>query len=413
MSNFEVKTLDNMVPVLLVFYEDGTTFTIGISFNVGGRNEWKRKASYDGISHFLEHQFFKGSPQANLTPAEVNRALDGLAGVTNAYTTEDHTAYFVKCLNDPETIDNAIELWDKLLILGEINQTEFDKESFVVRQEFRRMEDNPPFLLNVRMNEKLFEGTSLEMTVIGDEESLESVTLEQMESYRDEHYGLENAALMVLGNFDKDRIFNMLNATFGSRKVRSGKPTYEKVDYQVPKVSNFNFLKINKPTPLIYYGFTVMTPGALSDDKYGLQILMAYLTLGRSAQVQEKLVRTGLCAFAFAFTSIFEDIGSLTIIAGVQGSMHEKAHDATFLMLHDTLTMDVSDALLTKIVDRMEFSARSNQEEPLSIMYSQAASLWRSGKFVSMEERFENLRNVSVDKFKEVRQKVLGQLNGV
>lgn len=141
------------------------------------------------------------------------------------------------------------------------------------------MEDNPPFLLNVRMNEKLFEGTSLEMTVIGDEESLEAVTLEQMESYREDHYGLENAALMILGNFDKERIFDILNTTFGSRAVRSIKPSYEKVDYQPPEVSNFTVLKINKPTPLIFFGFTVKTPGGLSEDKYPLQILMAYLTL--------------------------------------------------------------------------------------------------------------------------------------
>ena len=113
-ENFEVRKLKNGTPVLLATFPDSETVTLGITYNVGGRNEWKKGKEYDGVSHFLEHQFFKGNPEAGLNPIEVNQAFDALGGLSNAFTMEDTTCYYVKCLNTE--LDNAINLWNKLLI---------------------------------------------------------------------------------------------------------------------------------------------------------------------------------------------------------------------------------------------------------------------------------------------------------
>ena len=52
-KNFDIRKLDNGTPVLLALFPDGQTVTVGITYNVGGRNEWKLGKEYDGISHFL------------------------------------------------------------------------------------------------------------------------------------------------------------------------------------------------------------------------------------------------------------------------------------------------------------------------------------------------------------------------
>ncbi|MCE7734811.1 MAG: insulinase family protein [Candidatus Heimdallarchaeota archaeon] len=410
-ENFEIRKLKNGTPVLLANFADSETVTIGITYNVGGRNEWNRGIEFDGVSHFLEHQFFKGNPEIGLDPLGVNQAFDSLGGMTNAFTMEDTTCYYVKCLNTE--LDNAIDLWDKLLIFGEIDQKEFDKEAFVVKQEFRRMEDSPTFLLYVKMKKQLHKGTSLEMDVIGNEVSLSKIKLHQMEEYRDEHYGMENAALMVLGNFDKEYVYNKLNDTFGSKAAKLDKPKYELTSYSPPTESKFKLVKVEKQTPLVFFGLGIKTPGALSEDRAALEIIMSYLTLGKSSLLQEKLVRSGMCSFATSFTELYQDIGNIVLLAGTPLEMYPQAHAASMKMLHQLLTMEWSSQLLDTIIERIEYSYRSNSEEPMSMLMGQASSLWRRGKFQSMNERLDELKNVTLDKIYEVRQKILTNLNGV
>lgn len=410
MSDFEIRELDNGVKVLLALFKDGETVTIGVSYNVGGRNEWKRDASYDGISHFLEHQFFKGDPEKT-TPLQVHQKIDSLGGMTNAFTTEQATCYFTKCLS--EEVNEAIDLWSELLTYGKIAQEEFDKEAFVVKQEFRSFEDTPHFYLQTHMQKKLFEGTSLEMDVIGNEESLSSVTVQQMEEYRDEHYDLKNAILMLLGNFDRDEVYKRLNKRFGQRKLRMDKPHYELTQYEVPTKSEMRVVKIEKETPLVYIGTTIKTPGGRSEDKPALDLLSAFLSMGKSSMVQEKLVRTGITAFAFSYISTFEDTSSLNVIAGVPPPMLEKAHEGLFKMLYELLRREVKQEDLTNLCDRIENLSLSSSEEPLSLIFSQGFGYWNRGKFQTIEEAIVELRAVTMEEFSEVRRKVLGEFNGV
>ncbi len=408
-KNFKTRKLNNGVPVLMATYPDGETATIGISYNVGGRNEWKRGNEYDGISHFLEHQFFKGSPP--LTPQKVNEALDDLGGLDNAGTTNEITFYYAKTLRSE--VFNAIDLFDKLLIFGEISQEEFDKEAFVVKQEFRRLEDNPPFLLYKSLKSELFKGTSLEMDVIGNIDSLSKVSLRQMEEYRNEHYGLENAIILVIGNYDKEKVYDKLNETFGQRKVKSDKPRYQLTEYQTPTNSKLRVKIIEKDTPLVFYGLAIKTPGGKSEYRAALDILTSYITLGKSSLLQKQLVRSGVCAFAFSFTELHEDIGNLILVAGAPQATYPQAHQATMKMLHDALTMEITPELLKNICNRIEYDMRANLEEPMGMLYEQAIGYWQRGRFISMEEMLDEIRSVTIEKYNEVRNMVLNNLSGV
>jgi zinc protease len=341
----------------------------------------------------------------------VHQRIDELGGVTNAFTYKQVTCYFTKSL--ASELDQAIELWNELLTFGEISQEEFDKESHVVQQEFRRGEDNPVQFLFRKLSTHLHEGTSLEMDVIGNEESLSTVTLDQMEQYRFEHYDLKNAALMILGNFDADKVYNSLNSTFGQRKVREEKPSYQLAEYKAPQENNVRLFRYDKPSPLALLGIGIRTPGARSEDHAALEILSSYISLGRSSLIQEKLVRSGITAFAFSTGNSFEDVGEIMILVGAPPPMVQQAHDQLMHMLHDALTMEITEELLDEVCDQIEYSKRRSREEPMSVLMDQAFDYWDSGEFVSLEESMARLRAVTVEDYNQVRQKVLGHLDGV
>ena len=383
---FEVKTLNNGIPVLFIIYPDSETVTMGVTFHVGGRNE---NLSIDVISHFLEHQFFKGNE--HLSPSAVNERLDLLGGISNAFTTEDTTCYLTKCLSSE--IEPAINLWNELLSFGKISKEEFDKEVFVVKQEFRRFLDNPPFYLYTHIKSQLFKGTSLEMTVIGNEKTLNSVGLQTMEEYRLKHYGLENSAIMILGGFDKAKIFQQLNSTFGARKVRESKPQYPLTPYQQSTHSHMVGFTIKNESPFIFFGFGIKTPGGLSDDRLIIELLSSMLSLGRNSLLNKTLVRAGLASFAYADAEMHRDVGIFSIIVGTPVNTLGQAHEKTFQILYDFLNQEITSSMMSKAIDQLEDLTLNMLEDPMTAMFEQSTSIWRNGRFIPHEEEFALLRS--------------------
>ncbi|MDH5403052.1 MAG: insulinase family protein [Candidatus Heimdallarchaeota archaeon] len=405
MSGFDVRKLKNGVPVLLAHYDEGETVTIGITYNVGGRNEWENK-SLDGISHFLEHQFFKGNE--HISPNEVLEKVDELGGMTNAFTMEDCTIYFSKCMSSE--LDNAISLWDELLTFGVISQEEFDKEAFVVRQEFRRAEDSPGNLIYRKVKKELFKNTSLEMDVIGTEESLSSMTLDQMERYRAKYYGMENCALLIVGNFDKEELFTKLNSTFGNKKFRDEKPKYQLTQYNIPKENKINVIRVEKETPLVFYDLAILTPGRKSKHYHAIELLSHLISLGRSSLIQQRLIRKGLCSYAYLYYNYYEDIGSLEFYAASSPHQIKESLDTTFILLHDVLTMEITSDTLAKLCDKIEYQVLSAFEDPSQLMQLQSIDYWRNGRFITLEDQMKAIRDVTIEDFDEVRQLILGNL---
>ena len=405
-SFFEVKNLNNGIPVLFITYPDSETVTIGVTFHVGGRNE---NLSIDGISHFLEHQFFKGNE--HLSSFMVNEKLDLLGGVSNAFTTEDTTCYLTKCLS--AEIEPAINLWNELLSFGKISKEEFDKEAFVVKQEFRRFLDNPPFYLYTNIKSQLFKDTSLEMTVIGNEKTLNSISLQTMEDYRFKHYGLENSAIMILGGFDKENIFQKLNLTFGVRKIRKSKPQYPLTNYQQSTRSHMDGFIVKNESPFVFFGFGIKTPGGLSEDRLTIELLSSIFSLGRNSLLNKTLVRTGLASFAYADAEMHRDVGIFSIIVGTPVNTLEKANEKTFQMLYDFLNADITPSMLEKAIDQLEYRTMNLLEDPMSAMFNQSTSIWRNGRFISHEEDFKQLRTLTPKKFMTLRNKLFQHLDGI
>ena len=401
--------LDNGVRVLLAKYEGIETVSFGISYNVGGRNEWKLPPEYDGVSHFLEHLFFKGN--GIYTSDEVNEILDDLGGINNAFTTEDVTCYYAHV--PVEEVDGAIELFHNLLNYGKIEQKEFEKESFVVRQEMKRMEDTPHFHLFLKLKEKLNKDTSLEMTVIGNEYSLTHITLTEMEEYRDRHYDLCNAVILVVGNFEEEEIISKLNSSFGSLAISSDKPEFERTTYIPSLGSGISSFFMRKQLPMTYFAIGMKIPGARSSYTEGIEILSILLSSGRSSILQEDLVRPGIANFAWAEFDMWEDVGNLIVVVGTETEKVEEAIHTTFLSLHRLATTEIDEQLLEKLCSRLEYKLRSTLESPMSYLFQQSTSYWRRGRFEGIDEQLEMYRNVTPELVREIQATVFSNVEFV
>ena len=191
---FRQRTLENGLEIIAECNEDAYSLATGFFVKTGARDESDDIA---GVSHFLEHMMFKGTPTRSA--ADVNRELDELGAYANAYTSEETTCYYAVLL--PELQDRAIDLLGDIL-RPSLRQEDFDIEKQVIIEEIRMYDDQPPYGADEKLRELFFGDHPLKRSVLGTCESIERLTAEQMREYFERRYSPGNIVLAAAGNVD-------------------------------------------------------------------------------------------------------------------------------------------------------------------------------------------------------------------
>ncbi|MCL2118658.1 MAG: insulinase family protein [Planctomycetaceae bacterium] len=191
---FRQTTLDNGLEIIAECNDNAWSLATGFFVKTGARDESDDMA---GVSHFLEHAMFKGTPTRSA--ADVNRELDELGAYANAYTTEETTCYYAVLL--PELQDRAIDLLGDIL-RPSLRRDDFETEKQVILEEIKMYEDLPPFGADEKLRELFFGNHPLRRSVLGTCESIEQLTVEQMRGYFERHYSPNNIVLAAAGHVD-------------------------------------------------------------------------------------------------------------------------------------------------------------------------------------------------------------------
>jgi zinc protease len=183
--------------------------TVDVWVRTGGRHE---PPEWLGLSHFLEHMVFKGSER--LAPGELDWAVEGRGGVTNAATGQDYTHYYITVA--------AADLADTLPYLAEvvlragIPDPEFERERQVVLEEIRRAADNPDYTAYQLLMQTAYGEHPYGRPVLGTPESLMQLTPEVMRAYHRAWYRPESMTVVVTGGIDPERALALVEEQFGS-----------------------------------------------------------------------------------------------------------------------------------------------------------------------------------------------------
>jgi predicted Zn-dependent peptidase len=205
---FRQKTLDNGLEIIAECNEAAYSLAVGFFVRAGSRDETDVVA---GVSHFLEHMMFKGTPTR--TAADVNREIDELGARTNAYTSEESTCYYAVVL--PELQDRIIDLLGDIL-RPSLRQNDFEMEKQVILEEIRMYEDQPPYGADEICREKFFGNHPLRRNVLGSHGSITQLTSSQMLAYFHERYSPGNMILAAAGNVDFDALVRKTEQVCGA-----------------------------------------------------------------------------------------------------------------------------------------------------------------------------------------------------
>ena len=196
MINYRISKLNNGITVASERIEHVNSFSLGFWFNVGSRDETNNT---NGISHLLEHMFFKGT--RNRTATKISEEIESLGGYLNAFTSKEHTCYYGRGMKK--------YLHKTFLVLADMVQNsifdekELKKEAKVVIDELHDIEDSPDELI---------------MPIIGTENNVINFSRDDLIKYVDNNYCTENFYVVASGDIDHNSLVSMTEKYFLSVK---------------------------------------------------------------------------------------------------------------------------------------------------------------------------------------------------
>ncbi len=304
---FHATTLRNGARVIVAPRKDTQAVTVMVFVKVGSRYE---SVALNGASHFLEHLMFKGTVRRPDTQT-ISRELDSIGAEFNAFTSKDHTAYYIKA--SKQHVDLALDMLSDMLINSTFDAKEIDRERGVIIEEINMYEDNPMALIEDVFEKQLYGDTPLGRNIAGTKQGIAAMDRAAMLRYRDSYYVGSNTTIVVSGSVPKN--IRALIATYFQKlpSKRMGKRFVTQTGFAKPGV-----VLRQKATEQVHLALGMPTFGYLDKRNDALALLSVILGGTMSSRLFIEIrERRGLCYYIRASVNPYEQVGHLAIQAGI------------------------------------------------------------------------------------------------
>jgi len=311
---YELSNLSSGLPVLTAQSNGTASVTVMVFAGAGSRYEQEKER---GISHFLEHMFFKGGKKYRNTK-EVSAAIDGVGGEFNAFTGKEYAGYYVKVAS--EKTDLACDVLSDMLIHASFPPEEIEKERGVIIEEDRMYQDTPMYRAGWDFEEVLYGDNSLGWDTIGTHKVIKSVQQEDFQSHKDRLYTPDNLVVAFAGKITPDQANKFADKYFGSIGGDKQREFKELEGYGEKQV----FIR-KKNTEQAHLVLGVPGIPSLHDDHFVHKLLAVILGGNMSSRMFLNIREAkGLCYYIDTDTDSYLDAGALSTRAGIdQSRLHE------------------------------------------------------------------------------------------
>ena len=397
MTPASLHVLKNGLRVVLVPCE-AESVAFGLFVASGSRHE---PAKLAGISHFIEHMLFKGTPTRK--PVDITRAIEGRGGNFNAFTSEESTCYYAHLPS--EYLSEAVEILSDMYLNAAIPDDEFEKEKQVVIEEIRMYADEPDSVAAENLQRALFPKNSLGVPVAGSPETLVPMTPKVLRNYIRSHYLPRNTIAVVAGSFDESAALALVELYLGSHRSRSAAFGFGPVDFAVPPVANVSAQKdVNQTQLAIGY----RTFGVRDQRKYAATVMDAVLGRGMSSRLfQEVREKRGLSYDISSRMHFFADAGMFTITAGLDGARLELAMKTIDRELARMRERRVGAAELRRTKEYLVGNFRLSHEKVTSKMFFYGSTMLSFGRLMTPQEQIDGITAVTSADLQAVANSIL------
>lgn len=376
----------NGMRVIVAPMKDAKTVTLLTLFGVGSRHETDRIA---GISHFLEHMFFKGTikrPNAK----DISEYLDEVGGEYNAFTSKEYTGYYAKVT--PKHVDRAFDVISDMMKNSKFEAEEIERERGVIIEEMNMYQDTPMMYVGDVFEEMLYPGQPAGRLIIGNKKSIKSVKRSDFIKYHQKFYRPENMIVCVSGKITKEAGNKLVNKYFAG--IKGGKSGSKKKAVEKQSKPEIKIHKKNTDQSHIVLGLRAYD--VFDKRKYALNLLSSILGGGMSSRlfisVRERL---GLAYYIRCSADTYTDSGYLSVHAGVDSKKIDKAIQVILSELEKIRDEEVSEKELKKakefVKGRTTMGLEGTDEYGIWLTTQDVLT----GKVEDLEKKFEYVDRVT------------------
>lgn len=383
MKNINVTELPNGIKVISEKINYVKSFSLGFWFNVGSRDETEENS---GISHFLEHMFFKGTKKRSAK--KIAEDIESLGGYLNAFTSKEHTCFYGRGLTDH--VEKTFEVLADMVQNSIFDPKEIEKESAVVIDELYDIEDSPDELIFDKFESNIFHGNSLGMPIIGTEKNLRSFKQKDLFKYVNENYTRDRFYIVASGNiehkdlikFAKKYISKNLKATNDNKRELIVNPTSD--------------LHVSKETQQVHYILGKSTYGHKEKSRVKVSVLSHILGEGSSSRLFQKVREENGIAYQInSFLNSFFDISTFGIYLSTNDKSVNKAQELIYEEIEKIKKKKVGEVELERAKEYLIGNMLMSLESTTNRMLRIAQSMIYFNKIKTIEETVKHIQAVS------------------
>ena len=377
-------TLKNGLRVVTEKISESNSISVGVMIKNGSRNE---SLELNGISHFIEHMFFKGTKKRK--SKDIVEDIENVGGQINAFTSKEATCYYVKNLYTH--LELSLEILSDMILNSVFSVEEIEREKGVVIEEINMGEDSPEDVLDDLNSKACYGENPLSYPILGTIEKVKSIRREDILNFIKEKYTPQNTVISVCGKFDDKELKELIEKYFSNWNSESNYvPNYENCEIQTG-----TYYKDKDIEQLhVILGLKGLPQG--DEHGYALTLLSNVFGGGASSilfqEVREKL---GLCYSIYCYPQPFQNAGSLSIYAGLGKNYGEKALEVILKEINKFAKEGITDDKLNINKEKLKASYILGLESTSSRMFANAKSVLFKNKITTQEDVIKRVDKIS------------------
>jgi predicted Zn-dependent peptidase len=391
---YDKTVLESGITVITEPMDTVRSVTLGIWCAVGSRDEAPSEA---GMSHFMEHMMFKGTPTRGA--AEISQAFDRLGAELNAFTSKEYTCYYARLLD--QHTEDAVEILSDMVVNASLAPDACLSEREVVLEEISRYDDAPDEQVHELFASTLMPLHPLGLPVIGTRETVGGFDHDAATDFHRAHYKTGNIVVAAAGALDHDEIVDMVRSRLtlpaGERSVRT---------HAVP-VTEPRLKVLRKDTEQAHICFGVAGLAARNEDRFKVAILDGVLGGGMSSRLfQEIREKRGLAYAVYSYHAQYQDTGQFVVYAGTRP---ENAAEVVGLIRHEIdgitargITADELDRVRESIKGQLVLGLESTRSRMNRLGKSEVTD----GELLSLDEIVARIDAVTADDVHEMARRI-------
>lgn len=336
------STLPNGIRVLTEEVVHVQSFALGIWVNTGSRDE---SIAREGIAHFIEHLVFRGT--ATRSSRQIANYLEAVGGYVNAFTTKEHTCFYVRALS--QHFEKVCTLLADVALHPLFRPQDVEKERAIILEEMKSYEDEPEESIFDHLDRVMFGSHPLAHPIVGTPESVASISVEEIAAFHRETYNGSNIVVAVAGNIPHAAVVSVVE------RLMSNAPAMSPLRRRAPKILKGASVELHRPVQQAHLALGAIAPGAAKDDYFTLAVFNTLFGEGMSSRLNQSVrERYGLAYTVNSSITDMRDCCVLSVYAAMEPGSLAKTEQLIEREMELLRTKDVSKAELNRAREQVK-----------------------------------------------------------